>query len=94
MSILAETICECAHRKKFHNEWDQCSKCVCSGFHWMDTTRRARIEVEINKVAEKRKNGSKKKASKKDTAITIRMMIVVYGGLYAGIPFLISLFGD
>ena len=94
MSILAETICECAHRKKFHNEWDQCSKCVCSDFHWMDATRRAKIEAEINKVAKKRKNGPKKKDSPKDTAITILAMIGVYGGMYVGIPLLISLFGD
>ena len=95
MSILAETICECAHRKKFHNEWEQCSKCVCSGFHWMDATRRAKIELEVNKVGKKRKKGSKKKTSPKDTAIAILAMIGMYGGIYVGIPFLLkSLFGD
>lgn len=94
MSMLAETICECAHRKKYHNEWNQCAKCECSGFHWMDAVRRERIEIELNKAPKKRKSGPKKKSSPKDTAISILAMIGIYGGLYVGIPFLFSLLGD
>ena len=80
MSFLAETICECTHKKKFHNEWHQCSKCICSGFHWMDAKRREQIEEEISKISK-----SQRKVSKKDQAISFLVMIGIYGGLIGGI---------
>ena len=80
MSFLAETICECTHKKKFHNEWHQCSKCICSGFHWMDAKRREEIEEEISKIPK-----SQRKVSKKDQAISFLVMIGIYGGLIGGI---------
>jgi len=76
MSMLAETICECVHRKKYHNEWSQCSKCGCSGFHWMDGLRRAKIEVDAKKVIKNRKKGSRK-----NTALSILALIGIYGGM-------------
>jgi len=90
MSFLAETICECTHKKKFHNEWHQCSKCICSGFHWMDAKRREEIEEEINKIPKnKRKvSQSRKKVSKKNSIISILILIGIYGGLYGGIGLL------
>ena len=75
MSMLAETICECAHRKKFHNQWMQCSKCECTGFHWMDAARRAKIEVQVKKIVKKSKSGSWKK-----TLLYILAYIGMYGG--------------
>ena len=83
MSFLAETICECAHKKKFHNEWHQCSKCICSGFHWMDAKRREKIEEEISKLPK-----SKRKVSKKDRVVSLLILIGIYGGLYGGIGLL------
>ncbi len=80
MSFLAETICECAHKKKFHNEWHQCSKCICSGFHWMDAKRREKIEEEISKLPK-----SQRKTSKKDRVVSLLILIGIYGGLYGGI---------
>ena len=80
MSFLAETICECAHKKKFHNEWHQCSKCICSGFHWMDAKRREKIEEEISKLPK-----SQRKISKKDRVVSLLILIGIYGGLYGGI---------
>ncbi len=90
MSFLAETICECTHKKKFHNEWHQCSKCICSGFHWMDAKRREEIEEEISKIPKSKRKVSqnRKKVSKIETVMTIFMYIGIYLGFPAGIVLL------
>jgi hypothetical protein len=92
MSFLAETICECTHKQKFHNEWHQCSKCICGKFHWMDGHRREKIEQEISKLPKsQRKKSQRKKGSKLGTVIIILSYIGIYIGLPVGIALLKNL---
>lgn len=89
MNFLAETICECTHKKKFHNEWHQCSKCICGKFHWMDGNRREKIEQEISKLPKSQRKTSQNR--KKRSIIGTIVVILMYIGIYIGLPVGITL---
>jgi len=56
----------------------------------MDANRREKIEEESSKIPKSKRKVSqnRKKVSKKDQAISILIIIGIYGGLYGGIGLL------